>query len=115
MPSAVALDAFGSAEHEIDAHIHAPLGDLAGVVGDDLDVVDPRALILLIVFAARFRPSLTASSMPLGDDELSSITLAMLMTLPPHDVLGYGAGFAVPFFFPAWIHPAEVAAPVGHL
>jgi len=21
------------------------------------------------------------------------------MTLPPHDVLGYGAGFAVPFFF----------------
>src|SRR4249920_2800005 len=47
-------------------------------------------LILLIVFAARFRPSLTASSMPLGDDELSSMTLAILMTLPPHDVLGVG-------------------------
>src|SRR5678815_3091576 len=45
-------------------------------------------LILLMVFAARFRPSLTASSMPLGDDELSSMTLAILMTFPPHDLVG---------------------------
>src|SRR4051794_22885925 len=29
------------AQHEVDAHVDAPLGDLAAVVGENLDVVDP--------------------------------------------------------------------------
>src|SRR6185369_11024982 len=56
-------------------------------------------LMLLIVLAARFRPSLTASSMPLGDDELSSMTLAILMTFPPQDLHGCRSRLCGAVFF----------------
>src|SRR4029079_8191376 len=41
---AVCVRATGSIEDEIDAHVDAPLGDLARCVGLHLDVVDPGTL-----------------------------------------------------------------------